>query len=159
MPSFKIKSSGYWSKKNLDSIRKVNIRTGKSSWQKTLRGLPQTGRIIQAMAKMDSISTEAMRLPKRFQRESSTGEAKTQNSIFGADCNRIIAVHVSQHPFPSQKLKHCGEVMIFYPFLFSPQLRTQSTFCSVLSFATKDLKYTDLLRLREKHITWIIIFP
>lgn len=141
MPSFKIESSGYWSKINLDSVRKVNIGTGKRSWQKTPPGLPQTGRTIQVMAQMGSTSTEAMKALNRFQRESSNREAKPQNSIFGPDCNQnCCCTCLTASPFP-QKLQYCGEVRVAYPYLFSLQLRTQNVFLSVLSFATKNLNY------------------
>ncbi|VFV28159.1 probable cation-transporting atpase, partial [Lynx pardinus] len=84
--SFKIESSGYGSKKNLDSILKVNIGTGKKRWQKIPPGLPQTERIIQAMVKMDSTSTVAMKALNRFQKRNSNWKAKPQNSIFGPGC-------------------------------------------------------------------------
>lgn len=164
MPSFKIESSGYWSKINLDSVRKVNIGTGKGSWQKTPPGLPQTGRTIQAMAKIGSTSTEAMKALNRSQGESSNREAKPQNSIFGPDYNQsCCCICLTASPFP-QKLQHCGEVRVAAPYLFSLQLRTQNTFLSVLSFATKNLNdaYFDCIlpftTEGKKYIDWIIYF-
>lgn len=117
MPSFKIESSGNWSKKYLDSILKVSIGTGKKSWQKTQPGLPQTGQIIQMMAKMDSISTEDMKALNRFERKNSNGEAEPRKSISGPDCNQnCCSVLTSNSFFP----RNYWEAIITFPYLFSP---------------------------------------
>lgn len=144
MPSFKIESSGYWSKKNWDSILKVSIGTGKKSWQKTPPGPPLTGQTIQVMGRMDSTSTEAMKALSRFQKKNSDGEAKPQNSIFGPDCNQNCCCTCLTSPlaFP-QKLKHDEALMRIYPYLLPLRLRTQSTFLTVLSFAMEDFVYCD----------------
>lgn len=119
MSSFKTENSGYGSKKNLDSLLKVNIGPGKKSWQKTPPGLPHTEQIIQVMVKMDSASTSAMRTPNGFQEQDSNGEAKPQNSIFGRGCNQNrCRICFTASPC-SLKLSHRGEVMIVYPYLFS----------------------------------------
>lgn len=115
--SFKIESSGYGSKKNLDSILKVNIGTGKKRWQKIPPGLPQTERIIQAMVNMDSTLTVAMKALKRFQKRNSDWKAKPQNSIFGPGCNQNYC-HMGLTASPcSQKLTYCGKVMTVYLYL------------------------------------------
>ena len=88
MPSFKIERSGYWSRKNLESILKVSIGSGKENWQKIQPGLLQTGQIIQAMAEMDSTSTKALKVLNRFQKKNLIWEAKPQNNISGPDCNQ-----------------------------------------------------------------------
>lgn len=116
MSSFKTKSSGYGSKKNLDSPLKVNIKTGEKSWQKTPPGLLHTEQIIQVMAKMDSTSTSAMRTMNRFQEQNSNWEAKAQNSIFGRGCNQNCCTCFTASPC-SLKLNHYGKWIIVYPFL------------------------------------------
>lgn len=126
MSSFKIEGSGYGSKKNLDSLLKVNIGTGKKSWQKTPPGLPHTEQIIQVMAKMDSISTSALRTLNRFQEQNSNWEVKPQNSIFGRGCNQNHCCTCFTPSPCSLKLNPCGEVMIVYPYPFSLHRRIQS---------------------------------
>lgn len=148
----------------MDSFRKVSIGTGKRSWQKTPPGLLQTGQTIQAMAKMGSTSTEALKALNRFHRESSDREAKPHNSTFGPDCNQnCCCTCLTASPFP-QKLQCCGRVRIAYPYLISLQLGTQSTFLSVLSFARKNLNYAyfdcilPFTTEGKRYIGWIIYF-
>ncbi|MXQ90404.1 hypothetical protein E5288_WYG011126 [Bos mutus] len=113
MPSFKIERSGYGSRKNLESILKVSIGSGKENWQKIQPGLLQTGQIIQAMAEMDSTSTKALKALNRFQKKNLIWEAKPQNNISGPDCSVVIPPHpgllfkAKICPLQSSLLKRC----------------------------------------------------
>lgn len=162
MSSFKTKSSGYGSKKNLDSLLKVSIKTGKKSWQKTPPGLLHTEQIIQVMAEMDSTSTSAMRTMNGFQEQNSNWEAKAQNSIFGRGCNQNCCRTCFTASPRSLKLNHYGKRIIVYPYLFSLHRMIQRVFLNVLSLAKENFKYAYLDCILsywgKKCTSWIIFF-
>lgn len=139
----------------MDSTQKVSTGSCRESWQKTLPGLPRTGRIMQTMAKMDSTSTKPMKALNRPPEGNSGWEGKLQNSTFGPDYN-LNSCHACSptSPFVSQT-NRCGEVKIVYsPFLLHLSIQStsiyralqQRTLAFMLSFTSERKKKTACLR-------------